>query len=128
MKMGLLKLNWISNLFKKSNKAQEPKEKKNKILIEYDELSGNFTVETKISDMSDASAEVIAILMFSESVGALTPYFYEALTLWAGTDIEKAEFNNKVAEIIMSLTEESIKGLSKGSPAVRASQVFNIGE
>ena len=117
--MGLPKLNWIFDFFKK-------KEEKNQIIIEYDKLTGNFTVEAKISDLSVESAEVLAILVFSDQVGALTPYFYESLTAWAGHDIKKLEFNGVFAEFVTSLIEEG--GEEVNPPAVRASHVFNVGE
>ncbi len=101
-----------------------------RITIDFESDTGNFTVETDIRETSIETVTSLGGLIFLLSEGTITPYIYEALGTWAGSDDERIAFNEYIATYINTLTREVTESRANMEEddeiAVDASRVFNF--
>ena len=109
---------------------QTPTEKElnisGRIEILFNASSGDFSVESEIYEISEETINTLALLLMHIAAGELAPFVTQGLSVWAGEDEDKLQFNIKLAEHIEYLNSQVINFNKKDkNVAVSASDVFN---
>jgi hypothetical protein len=109
---------------------QKPTEKElnisGRIEILFNASSGDFSVESEIYEISEETINTLALLLMHIAAGELAPFVTQGLSVWAGEDEDKLQFNIKLAEHIEYLNSQVINFNKKDkNVAVSASDVFN---
>lgn len=104
------------------------------ILINYYGDNGDFTVGSDISDLSENSSEMLALLFMHIGSPEFQPFLLESLRVWASDNDEKIEFNvnttiqlTALENMVMDLPDTSANSkVNSEDPAVRATSVFGF--
>ena len=97
-----------------------------RIEILFNASSGDFSVESEIYEISEETINTLALLLMHIAAGELAPFVTQGLSVWAGEDKDKLQFNIKLAEHIEYLNSQVINFNKKDkNVAVSASDVFN---
>jgi hypothetical protein len=97
-----------------------------RIEILFNASSGDFSVESEIYEISEETINTLALLLMHIAAGELAPFVTQGLSVWAGEDEDKLQFNIKLAEHIEYLNSQVINFNKKDkNVAVSASDVFN---
>jgi hypothetical protein len=97
-----------------------------RIEILFNASSGDFSVESEIYEISKETINTLALLLMHIAAGELAPFVTQGLSVWAGEDEDKLQFNIKLAEHIEYLNSQVINFNKKDkNVAVSASDVFN---
>jgi len=108
------------------------------IVINYFEDNGDFTVGSDINDITDSSAEMLALLMVHITSSDFQSFLWESLRVWAGDEDEKIAFNvatmiqsKKLDTLVLDIeqaNQEDNGQYNSSDVAVSASAVFNFKE
>jgi len=97
-----------------------------RIEILFNASSGDFSVESEIYEISEETINTLALLLMHIAAGELAPFVTQGLSVWAGEDEDKLQFNIKLAEHIEYLNSQVVNFNKKDkNVAVSASDVFS---
>jgi hypothetical protein len=108
------------------------------IVINYFEDNGDFTVGSEINDVTESSAEMLALLMVHMTSPDFQSFLFESLRVWADDEEDKIAFNvatmtqaTKLDSLVMDIeqaNQEDNDQYNSSDVAVSASAVFNFKE
>ncbi len=91
------------------------------------DTEGMFGVGMDCYKMSSDDAMMIGATLFMMNSGQLSEYFLEALTLWAGDDVQRRKFASECVRCWRELYEhDDGPEVYSGNLAVNPTEVFNL--